>query len=306
MMSASTLIERIERNFPSDLIELDQWVLWRKEERNGKITKVPYSTSGYGAQSNNPRTWAPFENCAKVFLRGGYSGFGFMFSEHDPYIGVDHDKCVENGNIATPTAKQIAQFNTYKEFSQSKTGVHTIGKATLSGGGRKRNNIEIYDKLRFFVVTGDKLPGAPSTVEDIQTAIDELYELLTPPATEKKAVHPTECLLADDQQLLDRMFNSRNGEKVKALFDGSMSGYTSQSEAELALCGYLAFWTGNDEPRIDRLFRQSALYRDKWERKARSGETYGHGTIKRALKAEVYTGKRRIMVRVPAMVGGAS
>lgn len=27
---------------PDDLTELDQWVLWRYEERNGRATKVPY------------------------------------------------------------------------------------------------------------------------------------------------------------------------------------------------------------------------------------------------------------------------
>ena len=302
-----SLIDHIERNFPSDLLQLSQWVLWRKVTRNGKPTKAPYTLDGFGAQSNNPATWASFEECARVFSRGNYSGVGFMFSEHDPYVGVDFDHCAEGGHVAPHVAQQIAQMHSYAEFSQSATGIHVIGKATLPGNGRKRNNIEIYDRLRFFVVTGDKLPGAPTTAENIQAAVDELYAQLAPKEVAQICT-TSSCigLLADDQQLLDRMFTSRNGAKVQALFDGDMSGYSSQSEAELALCGHLAFWTGNDESRIDQLFRQSALYRDKWERQARAGETYGQGTIKRALKAEVYTGKRQILVHVTVMVGGAA
>lgn len=38
------------------------------------------------------------------------------------------------------------------------------------------------------------------------------------------------------------------------------------SEADAALASHLAFWTGRDGERVERLMRQSALARDKWER----------------------------------------
>jgi hypothetical protein len=41
-------------------------------------------------------------------------------------------------------------------------------------------------------------------------------------------------------------------------------GLPSQSEADLALFGLLAFYT-SDAAQLDRLFRQSALYREKWD-----------------------------------------
>ena len=40
----------------------------------------------------------------------------------------------------------------------------------------------------------------------------------------------------------------------------------SHSEADAALCAMLAFWCGGDTEQMDRLFRHSALMRDKWER----------------------------------------
>lgn len=45
----------------------------------------------------------------------------------------------------------------------------------------------------------------------------------------------------------------------------------------------LAFWTGGDIQRMDRLFRRSGLMRPKWdETHYSSGETYGEKTLSRA------------------------
>ncbi|QBD79533.1 hypothetical protein EPA93_27555 [Ktedonosporobacter rubrisoli] len=89
--------------------------------------------------------------------------------------------------------------------------------------------------------------------------------------------------LDSDASLIEQAFNAANGEKFRRLYqDGNLFGYISASEADLALCILLAFWTGKDAQRIDRIFRTSALYRLKWD--ARRGEqTYGEATIQMAL-----------------------
>jgi primase-polymerase (primpol)-like protein len=52
----------------------------------------------------------------------------------------------------------------------------------------------------------------------------------------------------------------------------------------MALCSLLAFWTGGDTHQIDRLFRDSGLYREKWDEVHFSdGATYGERTIERAI-----------------------
>lgn len=59
----------------------------------------------------------------------------------------------------------------------------------------------------------------------------------------------------------------------------------------MALCMLLAFWTGRDATQMDRLFRRSGLYREKWdELHYGDGRTYGEGTIERAIAQtdEVY------------------
>jgi transcriptional regulator with XRE-family HTH domain len=74
-----------------------------------------------------------------------------------------------------------------------------------------------------------------------------------------------QAVYLDDQTLIEKAKSAKDGAKFTALWEGDISGYKSQSEADLALCCLLAFWTGGDYERIDRLFRQSGLYReDKW------------------------------------------
>jgi primase-polymerase (primpol)-like protein len=105
---------------------------------------------------------------------------------------------------------------------------------------------------------------------------------ITRPAPDKSA--PS---LAD-AEVINRAMSAVNGAKFRRLWAGDTSGYRHEgndghSEADLALCSLLAFWTGPDPERIDRLFRRSGLMRPKWD--GRRGErTYGAVTIGEALR----------------------
>lgn len=101
------------------------------------------------------------------------------------------------------------------------------------------------------------------------------------------------------------MFNAKNGAEVRRLWDGDMSGYLDakgkpdHSRADQALCNHIAFWT-EDAGQIDRLFRQSKLDRDKWDR-----PDYSSRTIANALATVTthWTGQRpdaRPISRLPA------
>ena len=61
------------------------------------------------------------------------------------------------------------------------------------------------------------------------------------------------------------MFNSQNGVRIQALYNGDFSGYESQNNADLALFNYLSMATHGDFRRVDSLFRQLGLYRPKWD-----------------------------------------
>src|SRR5262245_41557082 len=84
---------------PNDLAELDQWVLWRYETRDGnKPAKIPYKINGSRASTTDPATWSSFEAVVEYWRRYPKScdGLGFVFAA-DPFAGIDLDDCVADG-----------------------------------------------------------------------------------------------------------------------------------------------------------------------------------------------------------------
>jgi len=99
-----------------------------------------------------------------------------------------------------------------------------------------------------------------------------------------RAVVPTSI---DDQQIITRMLAS--DPVAAALWSGDLSVKGGDhSKCDFALVEKFAFWTGRDRQRMDALFRQSGLYREKWNR-----DDYREKTLDQAIKlcSEVYTGK---------------
>jgi primase-polymerase (primpol)-like protein len=186
--SKSAVIARIKSNFPTELQQLDQWVVWKLEQREDKLTKVPYQINGDKAKSDNAATWATFEAACNAFLNGIYSGVGFMFSEHDPYVGVDFDKCIVDGVMNSQRNDWMHSLDSYAEISQSGTGVHIIVRGVLPEGRRKSNehNAEMYDHKRFFVVTGDHIEDTPRIVNSRKKQLVALHTAIFPAKTEAK------------------------------------------------------------------------------------------------------------------------
>ncbi|MCH8054993.1 MAG: hypothetical protein IH857_02415 [Deltaproteobacteria bacterium] len=126
----------------------------------------------------------------------------------------------------------------------------------------------------------------PRTIEPRQEAIDALHNrVFGKPKPEQSDPNPQNrhSPNLEDNALLRKAFAAKNGSRIKALYEGNMSGYPSQSEADLALCSLLAFWT-EDPTQLDRIFRTSGLYREKWdEGHYADGQTYGQKIISKAL-----------------------
>ena len=268
---------------PHELQARPQWVVWRTEQRRSKPTKVPYSVGGGWAKTDTPATWSDFSQTLSYFQRyRSFNGLGFVFSAEDGLCGVDLDKCGSD-----PWALNIVNaLGTYTERSPSGKGFHIIARATLPPGGRRKGNIEMYDSVRYFTMTGDHWPGTSPVIEDRQAEIEVLHaQVFGLAQPQPKWARQFSPVTADDVTLLTRARNARNGPKFTRLFDGNFSGYPSQSEADLALCNILAFWAGYEHEQVDQLFRQSALYRPKWdERHYADGRTYGQATVEKACR----------------------
>jgi hypothetical protein len=277
---------------PAELRALPQWVVWRREQRDGKATKVPYDAVDPQrlASSTDPDTWSAYTYAVKAVERGAADGIGFVFAPHDPFCGLDFDDCVHGGEIDPYVRRVVRLLDSYGELSPSGTGLHVIARAELAGTRRRTSKtpwggeFELYDRGRYFTMTGCRLDGAPATVNERQELVDAAREQLLPeperPRPQPRATAPASV---DDAELLERAHAASNGADFGALLRGDTSGYPSWSEADLALCNHLAFWTGGDHARIDTLFRSSGLMRDKWDER-RGDSTYGADTIDKALE----------------------
>ncbi len=265
---------------PAELRSRPQWVVWRLEQRDGKPkpTKVPYRADGSGrASSKDSTTWSTFDMA--VAASATADGIGYVFSADDPYVGVDLD----DGLSEADRAAVMLVLDSYTETSFSGDGAHVIIRASLNGDGRHPHGFGVFDQRRFFVVTGMHVRGTPTTIEPRQDELDQvLARYLPATVTAGNSREPQPVDLAD-QEILDLAANAANGADFEQLWQGNLNGHPSQSEADLDLCGRLAFWTGADPNRIDRIFRAHGLMRPKWDTR-RGDSTYGAQTIAKALE----------------------
>ncbi len=266
---------------PPELFEYRQWVLWRRTEVNGRMSKIPISAwSGKAAACDKPQTWSTYCHVRHVVRRFRCDGIGFVFTDCDPFCGIDLDQCrPANGNISPEALDLVRRMGSYTELSPSGTGVHILLKGGLREKGRRVGKVEIYHTGRYFTVTGKQISGTPFEIRSRQEMLDQLMAELVSPADPASMRAIFARPNASDQELIERALRARSGDRFGRLWAGNPSDYENDhSRADMALCRMLAFWTGGDRERIDRLFRLSGLMREKWDR--RTGDvTYGALTI---------------------------
>jgi primase-polymerase (primpol)-like protein len=266
-------------NIPAELRRLDRWVLWGWRRRNGNWTKPPLTTTLIAADSTDPATWTTFDDAVRAYERhrGDADGIGLALNlpadkqpHLDPLIpvGIDLDKVrdPDSGLLTGWAAGVVADLGTYAEASPSGRGVRAFAFAVLPPAGRRRGQVELYERGRYLTVTGHQIDGTPPTVEGRQTAVARLHEAVfgaSGPEAEQARRTARHDLYLSDAELIERCCRWRNGagDRFRALWQGDRSGYASPSEADCALMSYLAYATGGDEGRSIALFRQSGLYR---------------------------------------------
>lgn len=284
---------------PQKLKDTGRWCVWRYETREGsaKPTKVPYNPrTGGGAMSNNPGTFTSYQEAVNALERGRYDGLGV--GVFDGLCAIDIDHCLDEDGTPSPlTVDVVSAMESYTETSPSGQGVRIFFKAAGFTYDKARyytmnakQGLEIYVSgatNKFLTVTGNSEPWAGpfpicERAEALQTILDRY--MVRPARTAPEATRaPQTPLDLSDAEVIAKAHNARNGAAFAALWNGNISGYGSHSEADMALCNALAFWTGRNAGQMDRLFRSSGLMREKWDRR-QSGSTYGALTIAEAIR----------------------
>ena len=278
---------------PAKLRERDRWVVWRWESdpnNPDKRRKPPYCVADPSrhASSTKPETWAPFEQAVAVVEAGQADGIGYAMQPPEVFVDLDAE---------LPEADRwaiAAKLDSYTETSPSGAGLHTLIVANLNGG-RHPQGIGVFQTGRWCYFTGDHVAGTPTTIEERQAELDEVLAHFLPDGQTALCPNGTRVVVPvalDDQAVLEKARTAKNGagHRFEALWNGDTSAYDDDdSRADLALCSMLAWWTNRDPDRVDRMFRASALMRDKWNR-----DDYRERTIETAIRcvADGYTAIR--------------
>ncbi len=164
-------------NVPHELRALDQWHLW---ELNNERRKIPRTISrSYSAKSNDPNTWASFEQTIEVLRESQSNGcqkYGLAFELGLPdaetsLVGWDFDNALTSDHQMRDWATPIWELlknHCFAEISPSGNGFKMICKGKKPKGSRCRKNyeqggsVEVYSHSRFWCITGTDFntPGA--------------------------------------------------------------------------------------------------------------------------------------------------
>lgn len=280
-----------------------QWVAWGRPD----APKMPINPhTGGNAMPNNPQTWGTLPEAIGAVNRYNLMGVGLVTGQGLGAIDLDH-VIGPDGQLHPDAAQIMETMDSYTELSMSGTGLHILFGTDTQRGGAKRDlpgetaegqqqpQIEMYSQGHYIALTGN-VYGPPKPIKRRTAQANVIYRAyLTKPAPAQKAPSPTPMeaykVTDTDRELLDKMFTSSKGARIRALWGGDTSEYGNDtSKADQALCNYLAYWTNNDTARMDSLFRQSGLYHmegrpEKWDRNAGQGKTYGQRTIEGAVAA---------------------
>ena len=277
-----------------ELSKSHQWVCWKygAVRSNGKRAKVPINPiTGESGDALNPELWGSYSDAVVGEVLHGCDGIGFVLTEDDPYCAIDLDDVIDpnTGSINDDTQAIVNSIDTYWEVSPSNTGLRGLLKGTKPGSRSRTRaasgiEVELYDSKRFITITGLSIEGCEE-VKYQQQALTNLYRWLFGEEAKSTVVRDGLGYAGTDAELLSKARNVGQWKMFRKLYHNGnwQQDFPSQSEADLKLATMLAFWCGPDAERMDRLFRRSKLYRDKWDEQ-RGSKTYGEQTIAKAIE----------------------
>lgn len=252
-----------------ELKQLKQWVLWAYEPNQDptkKPVKVPRQPNGNKAGTTYPNTWSAYSDCLAALP--GFDGLGFVFSDDDPYVGIDIDGKTDS--------ELVKRFDTYAELSPSGKGLHIIGKLERPlARGRKNDaiGIEMYDRSRYFTMTFNAVNDAPIRYIDADYVLSTYF----PEVKQQKLSRTKETALEDDleaiavndaldvRKVLAKAFKHDNFKtENKARFNGNLAYDAGDaSKARYHLIKLFYYHLGNVRD-VYTMLMASHLPKDDW------------------------------------------
>ena len=271
-----------------------QWVIVKLVPLpNGATDKIPMSVTGAAIDAHDPQHWLGHAAATGAAALWGPSFIvGFVLTAADPFWCLDIDKCAQPDGTWSPLALRLIQAlpGAAVEVSQSGRGLHVWGQGPVPEHSKKNTalKIELYTERRFIAIGTGAVGAMAPVCPGIAAVAAEYFPPRLASAVDAPDTGPRSDWRGpeDDDELLRRALAAQSMANVfgsaasfrevweadaQALgryFPGNSDEPFDASSADMSLASRLAFWTGCDVARIERLMRRSALARDKWDERA--------------------------------------
>lgn len=178
----------------AELVALPRWVVWKYvwNKESQKWTKPPFIPgAGFRASINKPAHWDTYERAARVARERNFDGVGFVLTDDDDLFGIDLDNCIETNDVIADWAKEVVDLGeTYTEISPSGRGLRMLARGDIESIRAEKVGVEVYGAGRYVTITGDRLPGAPDTIQRAPRTI-QLLEGRAAAAREARPATPS-------------------------------------------------------------------------------------------------------------------
>lgn len=274
---------------------------------DGTIDKVPVNpTTLHNGSAQDYTNWMDAQTALAAAEyhndRVGWNayGVGFALTQAAGFWVIDVDNCIDAYGNMSPLASEA--YNAFRgaavEKSVSARGIHIWGSGEVPAHAAKyssqQGKLELYTSHRFIALCGEGAHGfAGNDFTEIISAYAQHY--FPPKAEDQIELSDGPCkewagprddgeliaaaLLAEPVQIIPQGAGSapdisfgdlwtRNVDALRLRYPPNKQGQEfDASDADLALARKLAYWTGRDIARTERLMHASALARDKWQRR---------------------------------------
>ena len=301
------------------VLSIPQFFIYRLvwNPAKNKYEKTPcYGTGQALGKDEHPRhltdNATAVANLERLRARDGHDAWtlGFWVTRSTGYWFLDADNCLDT---TTGQLSDVANYllqalpGAFVEWSSSKRGLHWVGRGLVPAHSSRlaeaqAAGLEFYTDERGIAFGLSGLATGCADTDHTQAIGVIAGHWFKPNELTMNAPSGVDAAYRgpyDDGELLAKAMASRSVDsmvKAKASFADLWNRNVAvlqvtyptnepgkefgESEADQALAFLLAFWTGRDAARIERLMLQSKLVREKWDTNVHA--TYLAGTIAKA------------------------
>lgn len=179
-----------------------------------------------------------------------------MFTDSDPFCGIDIDDCIDSDDKLHPIAQEIVDhFNSYTEISPSGTGLKIFIKGKKNTSRCKVQipnspvSVELYDKKRFFTLTSNINNEMPLQVRECQSELIEFEQKYFPAKGEETNPREEPAINISESEInqwIAEIRKSPDGITFAMLYDqGNTANFDDDhSKADYALLSIIGKYCG--------------------------------------------------------------